>query len=420
MLGGAGASAAAGQHPQLTPLIPGVSVPWSHTWYLVLALLFNGIFHELGHALAAVVEQVRIEACGGFIMAVYPGAFVELHSDQLDQLPPWGRLRVFAAGVWHNVVLASAALLLLNQMPAVLGGWYNYNMGAGILDVAAESSLSDALSVGDVLTGIDAQCTVSGAASWYGCLAEVKGSFDAGLTGVCVAAATTTDLWRYAEPEITQLVQGAMECCLEDPAGTGGGGSKLCFEDVQIKQHPLMPKDITNRHLEERKFGCYGARDVVSQAGRRCNHKGDCGGAGSGMVCLKHTFDGAGSRLLQVQRAAGQDPVLFLGSVEELASSISVSDYSRRADAPEASMQLPMQIGQFLYYMASIGGALALLNIAPAFALDGEGAVCALLDLLLEEGNFRNAAKLMVGGAGVLLIVLNMLLAIIQLFVLNA
>ena len=62
-------------------------MPWSHTWYLAVALLVNAIFHEAGHALAAVVEHVRIEACGGFLMAVYPGAFVELHSDQLEQLP---------------------------------------------------------------------------------------------------------------------------------------------------------------------------------------------------------------------------------------------------------------------------------------------------------------------------------------------
>ena len=110
--------------------------------------------------------------------------------------------------------------------------------------------------------------------------------------------------------------------------------------------------------------------------------------------------------------------MLFLGSIEELAGSISVTDYSRRSDNPTASMDLPMQVGQFFYYIASIGSALALLNIVPAFALDGEGAVCAVLDLVMEEGTFRNAAKLMVGGAGVLLVGINMLLAVIQLFLL--
>ena len=46
--GGGGGGISGGARPQLSPLIPGVSVPWSHTWYLVFALLLNGIFHELG------------------------------------------------------------------------------------------------------------------------------------------------------------------------------------------------------------------------------------------------------------------------------------------------------------------------------------------------------------------------------------
>lgn len=45
---GGGGGGGGSVHAQLTPLIPGVSVPWSHTWYLVFALLFNGVFHELG------------------------------------------------------------------------------------------------------------------------------------------------------------------------------------------------------------------------------------------------------------------------------------------------------------------------------------------------------------------------------------
>jgi hypothetical protein len=47
------------------------------------------------------------------------------------------------------------------------------------------------------------------------------------------------------------------------------------------------------------------------------------------------------------------------------------------------------------------------------------GCRCAVLDLVLEEGYFRSAAKLVGGGLGVLLIGLNMLLALVQLILLQ-
>ena len=336
-------------------------------------------------------------------------------------------------------MLAAIALILLNQMPLLLGSWYNYDAGAGVLEVAEESSLSGALSVGDVITGLDSRCNVHGAKTWYGCLSELKATLDGGHTGMCIAIATSTALWPYAAEEDTHLVQGFWECCLN---ASEEGGSRLCFEDLQQQQQDAnhhtseggLSRQVNRQDLDNgnstgnnhrnskgrtlsRKFGCYGARDVASQAGKRCSTARECG---AGMTCLKHTFDSAGSRLLQVQRGADEQSVLFLGSVEELAGSISVSDYSRRTDHPHTSMDVPMQVGQFLYYIASIGAALALLNSTPAFALDGEGAVCAVLDLILEEGTFRNAAKLMIGGAGVLLIGINMLLALIQLLLLQA
>lgn len=68
----------------LLPIVPGVTVPASHLVFIFLTLLINGIFHELGHAIAAVNEDVRVEAFGGLVhLIIFPGAFVELHTEQV-------------------------------------------------------------------------------------------------------------------------------------------------------------------------------------------------------------------------------------------------------------------------------------------------------------------------------------------------
>lgn len=38
--------------------------------YIFAALLVNGVFHEAGHALAALGEGVRVISCGAFITAM--------------------------------------------------------------------------------------------------------------------------------------------------------------------------------------------------------------------------------------------------------------------------------------------------------------------------------------------------------------
>ena len=52
------AEPAAREPSLLTPLVPGVTVPGSHIAYLFVTLLANAVFHELGHAFAALTEEV--------------------------------------------------------------------------------------------------------------------------------------------------------------------------------------------------------------------------------------------------------------------------------------------------------------------------------------------------------------------------
>jgi hypothetical protein len=102
------------------PVIPGRDLPLSQVPVFLVALILTLIFHELGHALAATSERVRTEGVGVFVTFFIPGAFVRLEEGLLPQLPPRAQLKVYTAGVWHNFVLASAALFISYSLPVAL------------------------------------------------------------------------------------------------------------------------------------------------------------------------------------------------------------------------------------------------------------------------------------------------------------
>ena len=63
--------------------------------------------------------------CAGLlVLAVFPAAYVELPTAQLVSKSPGHQLRVYTAGVWHNLVMATAAWSLALATPTLLHPLY--------------------------------------------------------------------------------------------------------------------------------------------------------------------------------------------------------------------------------------------------------------------------------------------------------
>jgi S2P endopeptidase len=58
-----------------------------------------------------------------------PTAFVEISPDQLLKISIWKRLKIIAAGIWHNYVLGTFCALLLLVNPLILSPLYARNQG---------------------------------------------------------------------------------------------------------------------------------------------------------------------------------------------------------------------------------------------------------------------------------------------------
>ena len=98
--------------PVNTVAIPGVNefMPLASTPYVVLGLVVATVVHEGGHALACRAEGVPVAEWGiALLGGVVPLAGYVLPDDALDEAPSRTRMRVFALGVQHNLVVTAIA-----------------------------------------------------------------------------------------------------------------------------------------------------------------------------------------------------------------------------------------------------------------------------------------------------------------------
>ena len=88
---------------------------------------------------------------GVFLLVVYPGAFVDVATDQLLSLSPWQQLRIFCAGVWHNIVIVILALLILISLPVLLSPFYSTGRSVAVTALTEVSTYSLGKGKGKVL-----------------------------------------------------------------------------------------------------------------------------------------------------------------------------------------------------------------------------------------------------------------------------
>lgn len=80
-------------------------------------------------------EGVEVESCGAFLFALYPGAYVDLHLESLYALHWSAQLRVFSAGVWHNLVVALVCFAVASTAwPLARDTAYMSGVGAVVID----------------------------------------------------------------------------------------------------------------------------------------------------------------------------------------------------------------------------------------------------------------------------------------------
>jgi len=377
----------------LQPVLPGVNMPLGELGYYFVTLLICSIIHEAGHAIAAVEADVRVLGFGIMVFFVLPAAHVDLPTDQLLALRKSRQLRVFAAGIWHNIVLAVVAYLVLFSAPSLFSPFFRHGTGVAVASVAAGAAVEGptGLKVGDAVVAIN-DCPVRNKVEWRNCLIL---SITQPITNVCMKKKLVADLDESVIINVKKTSSPAtavVECC-----DTSKASSHLCFVDDfskggNWKGHACLP-----------------VRNVLERSRGRCNMTELCTGDS---FCMKPAL-GNSSRLLQMQRSnGGKLDFLFVGNPAEVYQGVEVVDYvPRSASAP---VRFPSMIELLAHYVASFSGALAVLNVVPCFMLDGQHMTRVLVDMCFScyEDSTRSVVSLTFTIVGTILLILNVIVGL--------
>lgn len=125
----------------ITPVIPGINLPASEILFYSTTLIICSVVHEVGHALAAVKEDVQILNLGVNMFFILPVAYVNLNSENLRSIDPWKRLKVLTAGIWHNLLLSLVCYLTYLSLPMIFNFAFNTGNGVAIYEASKMSPL---------------------------------------------------------------------------------------------------------------------------------------------------------------------------------------------------------------------------------------------------------------------------------------
>uniref|UniRef100_A0A182SZ79 Membrane-bound transcription factor site-2 protease n=1 Tax=Anopheles maculatus TaxID=74869 RepID=A0A182SZ79_9DIPT len=362
-------------------VVPGVNLPMNEIGYYIAALAINSVVHELGHGLAAVLEDVQIKGFGLHVLLIIPMAYTQLDLDQLNTLRLWKKLRVLCAGIWHNLVLGLFTYLLFISTPLLFSALYRTSDGVIVTSLKNNSPMagSRGLEQGDIIKSINS-CEIHHEESWFECLLHTIHSPPA----YCVS----TDFVHLNDESVpmSHKNDGLIECCGSENTASS------CFEymvdanedDVALPQHM-----------------CLNIRKTIENSFGYCQHNGQC----SEGHCFKPSINNY-TTIMQIRRESKPD-VIYIGHPGDATRTVQVSRF-----VPKTGLFAPRfadSIQLLLKYVTVFAIGLAFINVMPCYGFDGQHIVNTLLSdgtiqQRIPQKNKRDMISLVVNVVGTLFV----------------
>ncbi|KAG7299186.1 hypothetical protein JYU34_017729 [Plutella xylostella] len=347
----------------VTAIVPGVNLPLDDFWIYFMSIAVSTVLHEFGHALAAVNEDVQLLSFGITVYAILPMAYVQLNTDHLNSLSINRRLRIYCAGVWHNLVTALIALLLFLATPTLFSLAYKSNLGVRVMGIPDYSPLKGERGIGheDVITSLNG-CKVNNALDWRNCLMKSHERY-----GLCITA-------EYISQNDEMIVEAyqhdnAYVCCKLNYMDS------LCFEYIEPKN---ADADVV---VLPGQFYCLEPRKIVENSYQLCTETDEYR-CKKNHHCLRPSLNNA-TYLLILQRQQ-YHPVLYLGTPREL-EVLTVDQYFPRLNV--LSLFSPKQFERFTYFVFIFSMGIGFLNVIPCYGADGHHIARNLIQLLAQYLN---------------------------------
>lgn len=228
-------------------------------------------------------------------------------------------------------------------------------MGVSITNIKSESKLTGdkGLQVNDVITHIN-DCQVKNVDSWFGCLLESIRQQPA----YCIS--NDFVLNHDESIPVFHSNEGLTECCDRK------NFKNLCFEYISESYYGV---------LELPQFMCLNVRNVIENSLEYCQKNLKCYES----FCIKPIVNNA-TTVLHIKRLTRND-VMYVGHPADLSRTIKISEFVAKTKFFQASFI--DGIATFIKYVVVFSFGLAVVNIIPCFALDGQYIVSAVIHHVL-------------------------------------
>ncbi|XP_017149107.1 membrane-bound transcription factor site-2 protease [Drosophila miranda] len=334
---------------QLEILLPGVNLPLEEIGYYITTLVLCLVVHEMGHAMAAVLEDVPVTGFGIKFFFCLPMAYTELSNDHLNSLRWFKKLRVLCAGIWHNFLFAGICYLLISTIGITMSPFFVYNEHVIVTELTRKSALRGerGLKVDNLITQVNG-CPISSVESWHSCLYSTMKK----RAGYCVSA-DFIQLNDESSAISHHSVDGQLQCCDELNPNVS------CFEVVEDVNGDV-PVELP-QHV------CLNVRRTLEEVTEHCT-SGLC----SEGFCLRPLMRNI-TAIMTFKRlnlnGEKLPPVIYVGHPWDVSRTVEVSAFVPRyrflsAAWPDAWFLL-------LKYNVVFSIGLALVNAIPCFGFDG-------------------------------------------------
>lgn len=316
------------------------------------------VVHEMGHAFAAVLEDVPVTGFGFNVILVLPVAYTHLGSEQMNSIRTWRRLRILCAGIWHNILLAAICFLIISLLPLILTPIYHINFSVIVKSMQKDSPLtgSRGIAVGDIITSIN-DCRVKDIDSWYKCLVNAIKHPPA----YCIPSEYVLE---HDESVQVSHTNGVVECC------DRSNEKNICFE--------YMNEEGSYSLIELPQFMCLNVRNTIEHSRAFCHRSSNkC----IDSFCIKPMFNNS-TTLIQIVRN-DQSDVIYIGHPYDLAHKMKVSSFVPKTFL--ISAHFADGIFLLLKYLVVFSLGLGTLNIIPCFHFDGYHITSTTINYLLQR-----------------------------------
>lgn len=344
---------------ELELMLPGINLPLDEIGYYVAALAICSVVHEIGHAFAAVLEDVPVIGFGFHVLLAFPIAYTELGTDQLNGLRTWRKLRVLCAGIWHNVILAAVCFALFSTLSTLFIPFYSVGESVIVTSMKHDSPLAGekGLTVNNIITNIN-DCRVNNIHTWYACLVDTIKHPPA----YCIPSEYVLD--HDESVPVYHTNEGVTECCNQ------GNTKNMCFE--------YMTGEGAYGLIELPQFMCLNVRNTIEHSLDYCHrHNGRC----KDSFCIKPMMNNA-TTLMHIKRMDKRD-VMFIGHPSDLALTIKVSEFVPKTFLLGATFADGVSL--LLKYMIVFSLGLAIVNVIPCFCFDGYHITNTIINYLLQS-----------------------------------